>query len=352
MKKILSKYFFVILFVVNLTGCGGGGGTGTTTIPTQQKDTLKPSVISTTPALNSMAVGTNSAIAVTFNEAIDPASINAQTFILLKDGTIPVAGSVTCIGTTALFRPTENLSAGASYTANVTTGVKDLAGNAMAANYTWQFTTGQNSDITPPTVIAKFPASNSVSVALNSATTVTFNEAIDPASINAQTFILLKDGTIPVAGSVTYVGTTAQFRPADILWPGALYMAIVNTGVKDLAGNALAANVFWIFGTRNSSDADIVSPQVLSVSPPDGAINVPFDSAITASFNEPILPFEYGLIDGRPVTVTFNDTYTTVTMNPTGTMHPGKNYTASLRIKDMAGNRMPTTYTWRFSVSP
>lgn len=242
MKKILSLLFGTILFAVYLAGCGGGGGSGDKSVTL--KDTSKPTLISTTPAHNSVAVAINSAITVTFNEPIDPATLNTHTFTLMKDGATPVTGNVTCVGTTAQFRPEGNLSAGASYSATVTTGVKDLAGNALAANVSWGFTTG------------------------------------------------------------------------------------------------------------SASDSDTVGPQVLSVSPTAGATNVPVDSSFVVSFNEPIMPFEFGLIDGRPVAVTFNDTYTTVTMKPTIAMQSGVNYNTSVRLRDMAGNQMPAEFTWQFSTSP
>ncbi|KKO19444.1 MAG: hypothetical protein BROFUL_01859, partial [Candidatus Brocadia fulgida] len=60
----------------------------------------------------------------------------------LTDGVTPVTGAVSYTGTTATFTPTGSLSYATSYTATVTTGVTDLAGNALGANYVWGFTTG------------------------------------------------------------------------------------------------------------------------------------------------------------------------------------------------------------------
>jgi len=42
---------------------------------------------------------------------------------------------------TATFSLTFPLANSTNYTATITTGVKDLAGNAMAANKVWAFTT-------------------------------------------------------------------------------------------------------------------------------------------------------------------------------------------------------------------
>lgn len=346
------------LALFQIQGCGGGGGgDNTSNNPLLQKDTAKPTVVSTTPAQNGVAVGTNSAVSITFNEPIDSATLNSQTFTLKKDGTTAVTGSITTVGSTALFKPTDDLSIGASYTATVTSGVKDLAGNALAAHYTWDFTapgSGTATDTMPPTLLSTFPDANLTVVTLNFDVAVDFSEVIDPSTINPQTFTLMKNGTTPVTGTVTYVGTTALFKPASALLAGASYTATVTTGVKDLAGNALASDYTWSFSTGSSSVLDTVAPQVVSqsVSPSNGATNVPVDSAYVVSFNEPIMPFEFGLIDGRPVAVTFNDTYTTVTMKPTVAMSPGTKYTASVKIKDMAGNQMTTAYTWEFTTSP
>jgi uncharacterized protein (TIGR03437 family) len=49
---------------------------------------------------------------------------------------------VTYLGTTATFTPFSTLSAATTYTATITNGAQDLAGNPLAGNYVWSFTTG------------------------------------------------------------------------------------------------------------------------------------------------------------------------------------------------------------------
>jgi hypothetical protein len=49
---------------------------------------------------------------------------------------------VTYTDTTAIFSPLAPLIPGTTYTATITTGAKDLAGNALVINYVWSFTTG------------------------------------------------------------------------------------------------------------------------------------------------------------------------------------------------------------------
>ncbi|GAB4241590.1 MAG: hypothetical protein OHK0028_20130 [Deltaproteobacteria bacterium] len=76
----------------------------------------------------------------TFSEPLDPSTVTAANFTLKDAANVPVAGSVTYAGSTATFAPSAALAAGTRYTATVTTGVKDAAGNALAQPYAWSFT--------------------------------------------------------------------------------------------------------------------------------------------------------------------------------------------------------------------
>jgi hypothetical protein len=75
---------------------------------------------------------------------------------------------VTYVGTVATFSPLSNLVSGAPYTATITTGARDLAGNALASNYVWSFTTGSSTSTTAPTVTSTVPANSAQGVAIGS----------------------------------------------------------------------------------------------------------------------------------------------------------------------------------------
>ncbi|MEQ1836866.1 MAG: ice-binding family protein [Candidatus Nitrotoga sp.] len=241
-----SLMWLVMLLAAFVAGCGGGGGS--------TPDTTAPTVISTSPANLAIGVALNANIVVGFSEAMDAATITTTTFTL-KQGTTVVAGAVSYTGKTATYNPTANLTAGLVYTATVTTGAKDLAGNALAAIKTWTFTT--TSDITPPTVSSTIPADAATGVALNANITATFSEAMDPLTITTTTYTL-KQGTTAITGVVTSPSTTtATFNPNANLTAGLVYTATVTTGVKDLAGNALAATKTWSFTTGTGTVAGV-----------------------------------------------------------------------------------------------
>ena len=104
-------------------------------------DTTAPTVISTVPANAATVVAINVKPAAIFSEAMDPATITTAHFTL-KQGTTVVSGAVTYVGLVATFSPAANLAANTLYTATITTGAKDLAGNRLASNKVWTFTTG------------------------------------------------------------------------------------------------------------------------------------------------------------------------------------------------------------------
>jgi len=104
-----------------------------------------PTVTLTVPADLAMNVGINQTINATFSTGMDPTTINTGTFTVAGPGaTSFLTGTVTYNATSnvATFAPTANLASNVLYTATVTTGAKDLAGNALAANKIWTFTTG------------------------------------------------------------------------------------------------------------------------------------------------------------------------------------------------------------------
>jgi glucose/arabinose dehydrogenase len=111
------------------------------------------------------------------------------------------------------------------------------------------------SDTTPPTITGRTPAPGATGVSLSVAPTATFSEAINPATVTTSTFTLVPQGSsTPLAATVTYdsPSRTATLTPSAALVASTTYTATVKggaSGVKDVAGNALAADSTWSFTT-------------------------------------------------------------------------------------------------------
>jgi hypothetical protein len=103
-------------------------------------DTTPPQVSSTSPNSNATDVSVDASISATFSEAVDPASIDSGSFTLEGPGGF-VPGTVRYSDFTATLTPTDNLAFSTSYAANITTAVKDLAGNPLPSDTSWIFTT-------------------------------------------------------------------------------------------------------------------------------------------------------------------------------------------------------------------
>lgn len=103
-------------------------------------DVTAPTVSSVVPANSSTGASTTTKVTVTFSEPMNPTTLSTSIFSL-KQGSASVAGSVSFSGTLATFTPSVALTGSTLYTATITTGAKDLSGNALASNYIWSFTT-------------------------------------------------------------------------------------------------------------------------------------------------------------------------------------------------------------------
>jgi hypothetical protein len=116
-------------------------------------DLIAPTVTLTAPADLAAAVVLNSTVNATFSKDMNPLTISTATFTLQVTGPplgAPLGGTVSYVPLTriATFTPTLPLLANTNYTATVTNGAKDLAGNALVVPAVglppnpWTFTTG------------------------------------------------------------------------------------------------------------------------------------------------------------------------------------------------------------------
>jgi hypothetical protein len=216
-------------------------------------DIVLPLVSAISPVANETGIALNHAVVIEFSEAMDKTTINNST-LLVKRGSETVGGNVTYKGTAATFTPTVNFQPNTVYSVTLTTGAKDLAGNAIASNLVSSFTTGAAADVILPMANATDPLNHATGVARNKTVTLTFSEAMDQTTINTETF-LLKQGSSPVQGTVSYSGMTAQFTPSNVLAASTTFTATITKGAKDQAGNALAADVVWEFTTGGATSA-------------------------------------------------------------------------------------------------
>jgi hypothetical protein len=344
----ISKLWFLpLLLGAAVVGCQGES----TLVP---GDTTAPTLSSTVPANTATSVAFNANVTATFSKPMSAASLTTTTFSL-KHGATTVAGTVTLVGAVATFAPTSPLAASTSYTATISVGAKDLAGNCLATPHTWSFATGVAPDVTPPTVASTVPGDAATMVAVNGSLTVTFSESMDPASVTSST-VTLAQGATPVTASVTSAGLVATMTPAANLAYSTTYTATISTGAKDLAGNALAAAHTWSFTTGVAPDT--TPPTVASTDPADLAVGVAVNRSVVVTFSEGVDPATlttaFTLAQGlTPVPATVTASGAVATLVPTSPLAAGTIYTATVSTgaKDLAGNALVAAHVWTFTTS-
>jgi hypothetical protein len=143
-KIWLTAFLFTaFLLLIIATGCGDPDKNATA--GAAGDPTTAPTVTFVTPPNLNVGVCPNAnpvLITAVFSKAMNPATISTSTFTVAgPSGT--VAGTVTYVAATntATFTPTAALAASTKFTATITTGVVDMFGNRLAANFVWTFTT-------------------------------------------------------------------------------------------------------------------------------------------------------------------------------------------------------------------
>src|SRR6185436_8595684 len=111
-------------------------------------DGLAPTVTGVTPADGTIDLPVSTVATASFSEAMDPATLTSASFELKDPGGVAVPATVSYdpISATATLTPNGALVYGTRYTAVVHGGAagaraRDAAGNALAADRTWAFTT-------------------------------------------------------------------------------------------------------------------------------------------------------------------------------------------------------------------
>ncbi|MBF0104571.1 MAG: Ig-like domain-containing protein [Deltaproteobacteria bacterium] len=233
-----------------------------------ESDIIAPLIISTTPVDGAFSVPVDQILNARFTESMDASTINAVNFILTGPDAITITGTVDFdpLNKKATFTPDTDLDSNTTYTATITTGVKDVALNALESDYIWEFTAEIKpaadvtpevppevpSDITAPTLSLTIPLADATDVPFDQILTATFSEEMNLATINQFTFVVTDSDANPVTGAVVLDDTKkiATFTPDSDFASNTTYTATITSVAKDLAGNALAGNYVWSFETQ------------------------------------------------------------------------------------------------------
>ncbi len=264
-----------------------GGSPITISIILVSVDSSPPQVLFVDPPIGAGDVPVNVTLSARFSEALDATTVNGDTFTLMPacptnrfcaQVFLPVLGTVSYdpATRTAIFDPTSNLNFNTLYTATLTTGVKDLSGNALVQAYAWSFTTHPDTGVDlsfPPVITTVRPANNATAVSVRAPITATFNADMNAASLNTSTFQLQNQGGF-VTGTISYdaASKTVTFTPNADLAFSTLYAATVTSAATDTTGQAMGQDYTWTFTT--AAIPPPTKPTGLTATPGDGQVTL------------------------------------------------------------------------------
>jgi hypothetical protein len=187
-------------------------------------------------------------ITLNINDSTSPA-LQSLIDVLKSLGTILGTALATIIafyfGTRAAESATEKATAAAATT---TAAVTKAAGAAAPAP----------SEKEPPKVLNTIPADEATQVPVSSLVSATFSEPMSSPTINENTFTIRRadDGESTLIKGVLSLSPdnkTAIFDPEQDFSPNTKYFAEINTGAKDVTGNALDSTKRWSFSTTTTT---------------------------------------------------------------------------------------------------
>lgn len=288
-------------------------------------DVEPPQVSAVQPANGANAVSTGTTVRAVFNEVIDANTINASNFVL-RDATnniIPAALSYTPGNNTAVLTPLSPLEISTTYTATIkggNAGVTDIAGNPLAADYNWSFTTGS---ILSPTqghggpILVLSHASNPFSrYAVEILRAEGLNEflardisTVTAADLDSYDVIVL--GEMPVTIDQALMlkywveagGVLVAFRPVNMLAP--LF------GLSSI--NGTLANKYLLVNTASGPGVGIVNQTIqfhgeanLHTLSGATAIATLYSDATIATSNPAVTTFNVGSNGGKAIAFTYD----------------------------------------------
>jgi methionine-rich copper-binding protein CopC len=188
---------------------------------------------------------------VQFNKAIN--GVTLGNVLLSQNGNnILITPQLSGDKTTLTLLLKQPLNTNTQYTLTVQ-GVQDTSGNALAAASTVSFTTGGSADLLSGALVNYSPSNGANNVPLNSQIVLTFNDIINPLSLNGNG-IWLRDSSnnnvqIAVTNALSSDGKTLTLTPSSALPANHNYYLFINWynfnyPVIDDSGNSLAGNYF------------------------------------------------------------------------------------------------------------
>ncbi|MEI2398727.1 Ig-like domain-containing protein [Paenibacillus phytohabitans] len=345
-------------------------------------DETAPIVTAYSPDKGETGVAIDADLTLTFSEDVTKESGNIEIYES-TDSDVPVqiipisSNNVAIDGSVITIDPFFPLKYNTSYFVNIGAGsFIDPAGNYYAGitdSGTWQFTTEEAPDTTPPVVSSYSPEDRATEVATGANLTLTFSENVTKGEGSIEIYnsanSITPAVTIPVTSEiVTVQGNVVTINPEDKLDYSTSYFVKIGSGAfKDTAGNNYAGitnSTTWRFTT--TGEPDTAAPTVSAYLPANGATGVGVETNLVLTFSENVSAGEGSIViynsasDKAVATISASDLTIlndVVTVNPADNLEYGTSYFVQITddaFTDTAGNYfagISDSTTWQFTTA-
>jgi large repetitive protein len=328
-------------------------------------DTDHPGVVAQRPGNGATGVPLNSSVVLYLSEPMNagtvPGALHVSQNGVLASGTTQVSDS----GQVVVFTPAQPWQNNALVQVFLDGTAQDVDGSNLNA-YQGSFRTAIDTTGVAPTAISTSPQCCGA-VPTNVVIDVGFNETLNPATVNTTTVSLVQDVccNFPVVASTVSLvngGTVVQVTPNAPLAANTTYFVQINTGLQGTNGLAFPFTqnvVFFVTGTGS----DTVAPTIVSVSPPNGSVNVGDNALVRVAFSKPVNPLT---VNGRTIQLTgggttevadaisFSNNNQSVVLTPHAPLPDNTVMTLTISgVTDVAGNAItPQTTTFTVGTGP
>jgi hypothetical protein len=307
-----------------------------------------PKVVSVSPANDAVNVPIAQVFKVTFDEEMDPATINTGTLSIKVDTGFPLPATVTYDADTktASLDPVSDLIAGNTYFVTLGVNAKSTAGiSVQGAPLMWYFRTVAN---TPPRVVSKAPADGAVNVPLNQVFSITFDSPMNGSKFTPTSFYFAKRGGAVLPATIAYDANTrtATLTPKQELEEAATYdVSLIGTATGMNGMFVYGAPIVWSFSTV------LVQPPAVATKSLDVMVTVTFDRSMNTSTITGDT-FYIQKVGGARVDAVMTANETGTTLSPKAELEPNTTYqvTLSSDIKSAKGaSLVGAPVTWTFT---
>lgn len=313
-------------------------------------------VVERLPKPGGVDISPTSAVVVTFNRPViplgaDPATRQPAFTIEPAAGAPSISGRGEWLNTsTYIYYPEPSLFGGALYTVRINPSLSTFDGSLLPeaeSSLEWSFTTAA------PAILALEPGTERA-IRLDAAFALSFNQAMEKASIEESFSVLRADGS-PVQGKFSWneTATKVTFSPASLLERDTTYSVVVFGTARSQGGATLGQDFAATMTT-------VPQFSVIQTNPAAGELlDVYFGfSSITVSFSSPVAAGQdlnrlFNLspaVSGAMATRSFDGYQVYLS----GYFLPSTGYTLSIapELADYWEARLGLPYSFTFSTSP